>query len=106
MVLTVESVDFLPEKLRQQAKEKLKEKSASSKRKNKYNSRKCTVSGITFDSEKEARRYLVLRDMQKRGEISELKLQHSFTLQESYVTAAGEKVGKIVYVADFTYFEK
>ena len=100
MGLTVESVDFRPEKLRQQAKEKLKEKSASSKRKNKYNSRKCIVSGITFDSEKEARRYLVLRDMQKRGEISELKLQHSFTLQESYVTAAGEKVGKIVYVAE------
>ena len=41
----------------------------------KYNSRKTTVDGITLDSKKEARRYLVPKKMEQDGEIKNLRLQ-------------------------------
>lgn len=77
----------------------------------KYHNRKCTVtlpeSGkqITFDSEKEARRFGELRMRRQFGDIRDLRLQVNFTLQEGFTTAEGEKVRPIVYRADFTYQE-
>lgn len=38
------------------------------------NIRKRVIDGITFDSGAEANRYLVLRDMERRGEISHLEI--------------------------------
>ena len=78
----------------------------------KYHSRKCTVtlpeSGkqITFDSEREARRFGELRMLLRCGQIQDLRLQVNFTLQEGYTTADGERVRPIVYRADFTYLER
>ena len=78
----------------------------------KYHSRKCTVtlpeSGkqITFDSEREARRFGELRMLLRCGQIQDLRLQVNFTLQEGYTTADGERVRPIVYRADFTYRER
>ena len=78
----------------------------------KYHSRKCTVtlpeSGkqITFDSEREARRFGELRMLLRCGQIQDLRLQANFTLQEGYTTADGERVRPIVYRADFTYRER
>ena len=78
----------------------------------KYHSRKCTVtlpeSGkqITFDSEREARRFGELRMLLRCGQIQDLRLQANFTLQEGYTTADGERVRPIVYRADFTYLEQ
>lgn len=40
------------------------------------------------------------------NEISDLKLQVNFTLQEGYTKPDGERVRPMVYKADFTYFEK
>ena len=37
------------------------------------------------------------------GAIRELRLQQTFTLQESYIAADGPRVRAIKYVADFTY---
>lgn len=58
---------------------------------------------ITFDSQKEARRYDELLAMQRAGTISDLRLQPQFTLQESYKTSDGKRVRSICYVADFSY---
>lgn len=69
----------------------------------KYKNQAATVDGIRFDSQKEARRFLVLRERERRGDISDLRLQVNFTLQEGYTTTAGNRVRPIVYRADFTY---
>lgn len=73
---------------------------------NKYHNRKVTVNGITFDSQKEADRYLELMLLQKAGQIDRLKLQPEFTLQDAFTTPDGEKVKAIRYRADFTYRKK
>ena len=78
----------------------------------KYHNRKCTItlpeSGkqITFDSEKEARRFGELRMWLQFGDIRDLRLQVNFTLQEGFTTDSGERVRPIVYRADFTYQER
>lgn len=73
---------------------------------NKYHNRKVTANGITFDSQKEADRYLELMLLLKAGQIDRLKLQPEFTLQEAFTTPEGEKVKAIRYRADFTYRKK
>ena len=74
---------------------------------NKYNSRKTTVDGITFDSKKEARRYLVLKQMEQDGEIKNLRLQVPVELIPSFEILVDGKKRKrrpITYVADFVYY--
>lgn len=73
----------------------------------KYNSRKTTVDGITFDSKKEARRYLVLKKMEQDGEIKNLRLQVPVELVPSFEIVIDGKKRKrrpITYVADFVYY--
>lgn len=72
-------------------------------KKSKYHSEKEEVDGIRFDSRKEARRFLELREMEKRGEISDLRLQVNFTLIEGHTKPNGERVRPEIYRADFTY---
>lgn len=106
MTLIIDDINMLPENLRAQAQSKLAEQKRGRKTagKNKYRSEKCQVAGIVFDSRKEANRYVQLKDMLDKGQIRDLKLQHTFVLQEPYMTAAGDKVGRIEYKADFTYY--
>lgn len=56
-----------------------------------------------FDSQKEARRYDELMMLLRSGQIYDLRMQVQFTLQESYITAEGNRVRGIKYVADFEY---
>jgi hypothetical protein len=65
---------------------------------NKYGAKKTVVDGIKFDSQIEARRYLMLKAMQEADEIYGLELQPSFSL---YVN--GFYIGK--YTADFEYHD-
>ena len=95
------------DKLRAQQGEKI---AAEPEKRSKYGARKATrttESGatITFDSQKEARRYDELLLMQQAGRIQGLRLQPQYTLQESYVTPEGERIRAIRYVADFDYYE-
>ena len=53
---------------------------------------------MTFDSKREAERYLFLRSEQLAGRISDLKCQVSFTL----LPPKG-KERAVKYIADFTY---
>lgn len=74
----------------------------------KYNSRKTIVDGITFDSKKEARRYIELKKMEQEGLIKGLQLQVPFELVPSfYIMIDGKKKKRrnMKYIADFVYYE-
>lgn len=59
--------------------------------------------GVLFDSLKEAKRYVELRQRQDRGEITGLNRQWIFRL---YVGEGKRRTRVCNYVADFTYVEK
>lgn len=82
--------------------EQLKERLAAEKKGNKYGARKTRIGDLTFDSAKEAARYLVLKEQADRGEIDSLMLQCRINLMEGF-TFQGEKVQGINYTADFVY---
>lgn len=69
---------------------------------NKYKAQKTTVDGITFDSRKEAERYIVLRALEKAGVISGLKTQERYELIPMQ-NINGVKMRNIEYIADFVY---
>lgn len=71
----------------------------------KYHSKKTQVDGKTFDSQKEARRYLVLKEWQRQGKIRDLECQKAFLLQEGFVDNQGHKQRPIYYVCDFLYYD-
>lgn len=66
---------------------------------NKFNNKRTEVDNITFDSAKEARRYMELKILQATGEISGLELQvtYPFIINKHKVCS---------YRADFRYKEK
>ena len=72
-------------------------KEQQSKKKSKYRNTRVTYNGIQFDSKKELSRYLVLKDMEDRGEISKLELQPPFSI---YING----VRICLYKADFCYY--
>ena len=88
----------------------------------KYKNKKVHVNGIWFDSQKEAKRYMVLLDMQSQGIISNLRTQVKYVLipaqreftNEIYTKGRNKgcfKKGKLLerecaYIADFEYFDK
>jgi len=86
--------------------------------KNKYHARKVTICGIDFDSKKEGMRYLLLKDMERTGEISNLRLQVPFELlpaiyrDEVVHLKTKDKIERrlvqraVTYVADFVYTDK
>ena len=49
-------------------------------KRSKYGNHKVTIEGINFDSEREAKRYLILKDYQNKGDISDLKMQVVYEL--------------------------
>lgn len=81
----------------------------------KYGNKKVTAFGITFDSKKEMQRYLVLKEAQERGIISDLERQPQFVLipkvTETYVKHLKTKDKEcertvqlpITYKGDFRY---
>lgn len=71
----------------------------------KYNARMVAVDGRRFDSRAEAEHYLLLKDRQKRGEISGLECQKKFTIVEPQ-NYGRKRVRERYYIADFAYYEK
>lgn len=85
----------------------------------KYQNKKVTVDGITFDSKKEAARYAQLKLLERAGRITDLDLQKVFVLIPAQYEDSGEiytrgknkgqpKRGKcieqaVTYKADFYY---
>lgn len=72
---------------------------------NKYHNKKIIVDGIKFDSKKEAKRYIKLKQLLDAKKITNLKLQPKYILQEKYINNKGEHIRAISYKADFEYFE-
>ncbi len=83
----------------------------------KYGNNKIEVDGITFDSKREASRYIDLSLLEKAGEISNLRMQVKYELiptqREPDIIGpkGGVKKGKIIekecaYYADFVYADK
>ena len=86
---------------------------------NKYHSRKITVDGICFDSQREAQRYCELVLLQRAGKITNLERQKPYKLipaqYETYPRLGknGQKLkdGRrciekaVTYVADFVYLQ-
>ena len=70
----------------------------------KYRARKTTFDGITFDSRKEADRYLVLKGMEEDGVIENLRRQVRYELVPAF-DVDGKHYRPIYYVADFVYVE-
>jgi hypothetical protein len=75
------------------------------KNKMKYHSVKTDISGIKFDSKKEADRYWELKLLEKAKKIRDLKLQPKFILQEGFIDNQGRRHRPITYTADFSYIE-
>ena len=82
----------------------------------KYGSKKVTIDGITFDSQKEARRFRELSLLERAGKVTDLQMQVKFVLIPSQYepdtigVRGGVKRGKLIerevsYVADFVYTE-
>ena len=72
---------------------------------NKYRNKKVIVDNIRFDSNLEATRYRELKLLQRAKEISNLRLQVPFVLQEGF-KKNGKTYQAIKYIADFVYEEK
>ena len=72
-------------------------------RRTKYNNRKVTLYGITFDSQAEANRYLLLRELQERGEIEDLRVHTRWQLVDDFTDGDGQTVRGIQYEDDFSY---
>ena len=83
----------------------------------KYHSQKVTYNGETFDSKKECRRWLELKNMESVGLISGLQRQKKFVLVPAQYEpdTTGPRGGKIkgkllerevAYYADFVYFDE
>lgn len=70
----------------------------------KYRARKTTVDGTTFDSRKEADRYLVLKGMEEDGLIEDLRRQVRYELLPAF-DVDGRHYRPVFYVADFVYVE-
>lgn len=81
----------------------------------KYRNKKVTIEGIEFDSKREGHRYLVLKEAQDKGVITDLELQPKYELipaiREEYIKhlKTKDKVETrtvqlaITYTADFRY---
>lgn len=69
----------------------------------KYRAKKTVVDGIEFDSAKEAKRYVKLRDMQEAGKIQGLCLQVPYEIIPSF-ECDGVKYRGMKYIADFVYY--
>ena len=70
----------------------------------KYHAKKTTVGGITFDSKREADRYLVLKSMEEDGTIEDLRRQVRYELVPAF-DVDGRHYRPVYYVADFVYRE-
>lgn len=68
--------------------------------KNKYHNVRTNIAGVTFDSKKEANRFIELQMLQKANVIKDLKRQVKFQIIPKTTTERAA-----YYVADFVYFD-
>ena len=70
----------------------------------KYGNKKTVVDGLTFDSKAEARRYAELKLLERRGDISDLRMQVQIQIAPGVlIKGAARRSPPLRYVADFGY---
>lgn len=75
-------------------------------KRNKYGNKKITYEGITFDSQKECKRYKELQMLQRLGKIESLELQPKFTLVKGVKFSSSKRATPAIrYYADFAYID-
>jgi len=67
-------------------------------RRNKFGAKKTVIDGVTFDSKKEAMRWLSLRLLESTGKITRLERQVPIVVTYDHIKL-------FTYKADFAYFE-
>lgn len=79
---------------------------AKPKKRSKFNNQQVEIDGFKFDSKKEGRRYQALKLLVQTGQITDLRMQVSYVLNEA-VKYKGEKrkTPAMKYIADFVYTE-
>lgn len=105
-------IDKFPPHIQQQIRSQFSEKTRMEElageenleKKSKYSSAKTDIDGIRFDSKKEAEFYAELKLREKVGEITHLRLQPRYLLQEAF-KHDGKQYREMEYVADFEYIE-
>ena len=69
---------------------------------NKYNARKVTIDGITFDSQSEGRYYQHLLGLMESGVVESFEMQKPYTLLDKFPhPKTGKTIRAIKYVPDF-----
>lgn len=69
---------------------------------NKYNTRKVTIDGITFDSQSEGRYYQHLLGLMESGVVESFEMQKAYTLLDKFPhPKTGKTIRAIKYVPDF-----
>ena len=74
-------------------------------RRNKYGNAKVMFQGIKFDSKRERDHYIILKDREKRGEISDLAIQVPIFLMGRDGPIRTPTGRRMYYKADFVYRE-
>lgn len=105
-------IDKFPPHIQQQIRSQFSEKTRMEElageenleKKSKYSSTKTDIDGIRFDSKKEAEFYAELKLREKVGEITHLRLQPRYLLQEAF-KHDGKQYREMESVADFEYIE-
>lgn len=99
--------DKLAAKIREKAETAAQEKTSGGGKYHNTPTGRKTQEGaeIRFDSKAEAARFDELMLLLRAGAISDLRLQHEFTLIEAYTTPDGKRVRAERYKADFTYWQ-
>lgn len=70
---------------------------------NKYHANRCVWQGMTFDSQKEFSRFLILKGYEKAGIITNLRTQVRFELIPAIKEGKRTVQRPCFYVADFVY---
>lgn len=69
---------------------------------NKYNAKKVTIDGITFDSVAESRYYKYLLGLLNEGVVESFEMQKSYTLLDKFAhPKTGKTIRAIKYIPDF-----
>lgn len=78
-------------------------RSIGTTKRNKYNATKIEADGHKFDSRKEYKRYLVLKDLEDGGIIQNLRCQVPYELIPSQKVEGEKTLIVVKYIADFVY---
>lgn len=74
-------------------------------KRNLYGAQKVEIDGIKFDSQAEGKRYIQLKDLEKAGEIVDLRIQVEFQILPAQ-NKFGKKERPVKYVCDFSYRDR